>query len=809
MAKKKNKFAYDKEYERIKNEPEDVYNKNIVEAPIDVMCEEYSKIFASNVNILRQIPWIASGLKINETRILYNLYLMKAFPNKERAVKCKTLIGNVAVYHPHGDSSIEQSIGNISQPWKVNCPLIDMSGNRGTSSGGDLAAPRYLDCRMSKYAYDCFFQDYDEAVIDFKPSFTGEYMEPEFVLPARYPHVLMNNSYSICQGVSSAIFPCNFNEALDLTIRLIQNPNIPTEECILYPDSPTGCDIIDDGNFKDICINGTGSYRMQGRVEIDEERNELHIFSTPLFTTLYKVIEQLLELKNNKVLDIVDIETYSTKDDFIHQVIKLKKGVDPYKALQIIFNKTSLRLSKHINFKLIDSYSMIDYSLKGLILNWIDFRRDYMRRIKNHELNNKREKMHLLEAILLIFKPENYKTTMARLTKSKNKDDIIKFLMSTFDITSIQAATIAGMRLYRFSKESLEKYKEEAAKLRAEIPELEDLIKYKEKIDAIIIEQLKDGMEKYGKPRKSRIIKIKKNQRMIKDSTHLLILTEAGYIKKLADGSNKIGAIKEGDVPIDCIQVDNSDVLVIFDAAGQVAKINVSDIPVNDTKAFGHLAKSLVEGLYEDIVSLQVFKSEAEIKASKNQLVFITKNGIGKRIDVKELSTIRKAVKCISVKDDDMLRVVKIIKKPVDLVIYSTDGYGVRVNSNDIREASKTAMGSVVYRLRSKAEVIGAEEISAKDKGMMIITSKGNAKLCELANFPLAEDYKPLILIKVGGKEVIEVVKCVKGKEQFSIMMKSGVFNLAVEELGKPQPRLARGTKIVPMRKGDKIISIK
>jgi DNA gyrase/topoisomerase IV subunit A len=212
--------------------------------------------------------------------------------------------------------------------------------------------------------------------------------------------------------------------------------------------------------------------------------------------------------------------------------------------------------------------------------------------------------------------------------------------------------------------------------------------------------------------------------------------------------------------------------------------------------------------MYDDIISIKAFKSESEIKASKDEVLFVTQNGLAKRIKVKDLTTVRKTVKCISIKDGDRLQVVNIIKEPTDLLIYSSDGYGVRVRSEDVREASKTAMGSIVYRLKDNSKVIGCEEISPKDKGMMIITSKGNAKLCELTNFPLSENGNPLILIKLNKAECIEVIKCVKGKEQFSLFMRSGVFNIAVEDLGKPMPRLAKGVKTVPIRKGDKIVKI-
>lgn len=794
-----------------KPESEDVYNKNIIELPIDKQCEEYSKIFAANVNILRQIPWLASGLKINETRILYNLYLMKAFPTSTRPVKCKTLIGNTTNYHPHGDGSIESSIANMSQPWKVNCPLIAMTGNKGNASGGGQAAPRYLDCRMSEYAFDCFFKDYDDAVIDFKPSYTGEFEEPEYVLPARFPHLLLNNSYSIAQGVASAIYPCNFNEVMNLTIRLISNPELPLSECVLYPDSPTGCDIVDDGNFPYICMEGEGSYTMQGRCEIDEKRNEIHIYSTPLFTNVNKIMDQLIKLKEDKILDITGFRTESRKDTEVHRIVELKKGIDPYKALQIIFRKTHLRLSKHVSMKFIDGYNMVDHNMKTLLLDWLDFRRDYIRRIKNHELNNKREKMHLLEAILIIYNDKNYDKTVGYIKKAPNKQAIVDYLMNQFKVTSIQADKISEMSLHRFSKESQAKYRDEVAVLKKEIPALEELIRDKSKIDNEIIEQLKEGINKFGTPRKSRIIKIGKNDKLIKDSKHQIVLTEENYIKKLSEEASragKIGALKDGDIPIDIINVNNSDVLVIFDIFGNVSKISVSDIPVNDSKSYGHKIHALVEGMYDDIISIKAFKSESEIKASKDEVLFVTQNGLAKRIKVKDLTTVRKTVKCISIKDGDKLQVVKIIKEPTDLLIYSSDGYGVRVRSEDVREASKTAMGSIVYRLKDDSKVIGCEEISSKDKGMMIITSKGNAKLCELTNFPLSDNGNPLILIKLNKAEYIEVIKCVKGKEQFSLFMRSGVFNISVEDLGKPMPRLAKGVKTVPIRKGDKIVKI-
>ena len=207
MKKKKDKF----------NQEE--WNNNIIEAPLMEKAEDYGKIYALNTNILRQVAWVFSGLKINETRFLYSLYMDGAI---KKFCKVKTAGANVMKYHPHGDDAIVSTIYDRSQDWNNNCCLIECQGNNGSRIGAEPAAPRYVECRLSKYAYKCFFEDFDKEVIDMKKTYLGDGYEPEYILPSRYPHVLFNHMFSIGQGLSSNIFPCNFNEVCELTIKLIQ-----------------------------------------------------------------------------------------------------------------------------------------------------------------------------------------------------------------------------------------------------------------------------------------------------------------------------------------------------------------------------------------------------------------------------------------------------------------------------------------------------------------------------------------------------------------------------------------------------------
>jgi len=271
---------------------------------------------------------------------------------------------------------------------------------------------------------------------------------------------------------------------LETTIELIDNPNI--DDIVLFPDSPTGAYIVDQGQFPEISKVGTGRFKMRGVIEIDEDRNSLHIKSTPLQAFWNKIKAQVFSLlndgKNNMMKDFIDHSDIG----FMHYEIILKKEVDPYSIMHMIYSKTQMEKTFPVVFKLIEDYEDNDYTIKSILLTWIDFRRETKRRLYNHKLTKARERQHILEIMLFILNKDNAEKTIGLIKKSESKKEIIEGLMKMYGISSLQATTIANMTLTAFSKEAYRRYVKEKEEIDAEVIKIDKIVRSAKKIDKII-----------------------------------------------------------------------------------------------------------------------------------------------------------------------------------------------------------------------------------------------------------------------------------------------------------------------------------
>jgi len=270
---------------------------------------------------------------------------------------------------PHGDSAVEDTLVKLAQPWNnIQCTIVG-SGNFGSVAGASAAAGRYIEAKLSYYAYKCFFEEYDDKIVNTKLNYLGNMLEPEF-LPAKYPNVMINNTFGIGYGISTSICTYNLKEVLEATISLMEDPD--QDVIMLYPDSSTGASIVDEGQFEQICRTGKGRFKMRGVIEIDEDNNILNIKSTPLMTSWEKIKRPLFELlndgKTNLMKDFKDLCEFNT----MHYQIFLKKEVDPYSVVSMIYAKTQMEKTFNVNFKLIEDWADQDYNIKSVLQTWIE-----------------------------------------------------------------------------------------------------------------------------------------------------------------------------------------------------------------------------------------------------------------------------------------------------------------------------------------------------------------------------------------------------------------------------------------------------
>lgn len=786
-------------------------NFSIEEENISDACYEFNKIFSANSNILRYTPWNITGLLVCEIRILYTLYTYKAYSGK--LIKVNKLDGNTTgEYHPHG--SVYGSIVGMAQPWNMNLPYIYGKGNFGDAAGGVSAAGRYIECYMSEYAYDCFFSEFNPKINDMKPSYTGDRQEPNFILPTKYPNALINGIVTVGKGISPSIFPCNFNEVCDATIQLMENPDA---NIWLYPDFPSRCCVVDEGQFPEICATGKGKYVMRGETEVTETENGkpcIIIKSTPQGTKLNSIIKKIIELVDTKVITgiagfIDNNGNDEDEPDTINYTIVLKDNADPYKILNMLYKKTSLQDSQHVDMITVDDYRVKSTNMRQLLLDWIDDRIEYKRRYLNSSIVKLYERLHILEIILFVYGKNNAEKTIQLIKKSISKKDAIEKLMKEYKITSLQAQTIISMELYDFSPEAMNKYRDEKGKIEVELKKLTDLVSKPSNLKKEIKKELLEGKEKYGRPRVTKVITTDGDQ-LVRNSNHTIVITEQGLIKKLPEKTTTVGNLKDGDKPKEIIHISNLADMILFSSDGVITKISISDIPDHDLKSVGTKLTEFGVAEGKKIIEMKLLPSKETIEKMKDKphILFITKNGLCKMTPLIDYMNIKTTLNGISIKDDDELVGAKIVgTKKSDIIVYTNDGWGTRRNNTKIPIVSRAAKGSSIIKLEQGQTVIGFDIVDKKDKGIFILTNIGNGKISELKSFPTSDNGELLRLTSLFTDEKIVTIRTVKPETTLAVYTTNEIIDINISDL-EVMPRMAKCKKLVKLGRSNSNVII-
>lgn len=789
----------------------EIYDKNVSEENISDMCTEFMKIFGANVNILRHTPFLIDGLKPGARRLLYTMWDIYKARHDGKYKKVETIVSQVLSLHPHGPQSVYDVLVKLGQPWNnLVCP-IEPHGNGGSVTGASAAAGRYLEARLSFFAYKCFFEDFDKEVCNMQKGYNGEIEEPEF-LPAKYPNVIINNSFGIGYGVMASIPTFNFKEVCDLTIKLIKNPNL--KDVYLIPDIATGCHVIDDGTFQETCEMGKGKFRMRGEVIIDG--NTIKIVSTPTKTNSDKIKEEILKLSDSgKIPGLEKIEDKSGGDDGDVVDIKLifKKEIDMKAIEHILYTNTPLQRSEHISFSVVDDYRFENMNMKDIITEWIDYRREFKRKIYNRKYVRGNERLHILETMILMLSGDNLEKTSTITRKSRNKQEMVDGFMKTYGISSLQAKYIADMRLSAFTIEAREKYEEEKEKILKDIELWKTIMLSKDMVDEIIVEELKEGIKLFGEKRRSKIITIEGEQK-ISLTDHVVVVTKEGYIKKLPENTNEVGAVNAGDYPIEITHINNGSDLLLFDTFGKVFRLPVANLPSCPLDDVGQKITDFVkiQGEVRSIIPKPTKEQVKYIKQKSGEdvyFVMVTKNGIIKKTCVDKFIGISTELVGMLIKEGDELKSVITVLGDKDVVVYTDCGVGVRIPTSSIKETSRTSIGVKALDLQSDEDVVGASLVNEEDRYMFMLSSKGFGKKCRLNTFATMErNSKPLRIIGLPDGEKLKILECVRGNEIFKVFLKGQVETIDIQDVPE-LPRLAKGNKLVPVRKGDNIIDIR
>lgn len=695
----------------------------------------------------------------------------------------------------------------MAQWWNTPMRLIGNQGNYGTVTGDNHAAARYIEAYMNHFSYDNFFKEWSPNITEFIPNYTNDALEPEY-LPSAFPIILCKNISGLGYGMSTGIPYYCPNEVVDAMIKLIDNPKYKP---VLIPDSPTGCPIVDN-DWQQMAETGYGNFIFRGESVI--EGNKIRIKSIPHITSTAAIIKRLKDAVEAKKLDgIVDMIDFTDEHDDSADIdlhIIVKKGFSPEQLLDRIYKMTDLQTTSVVKLDVVYDYENFHLSLKALMMNWIEYRRETKRRFITSEYSSIRRKLHLLEAIILILEKYGEDRLLEIGKKSKNRTDMINNLIKEFKLTEIQAESLAEMKFYNLSRDNMAEYKSDLKKYTKLEKEAKKALIDDDMVDKMIKDELLYFKEKYGIARKSKIIPATTINE-IPDSKHFIAITHNGYVKKLDAGYTTLGEIKEGDSIKYLMKANNRDSLLIFDETGIVYGLDVHKIPSTGKKA-GVKINTLI-GLNPDktkVVSVLTKPNEKEIESSEKLIYMLTtsKDGYIKKTIISNYSNVgTKGIIGTTLADGDRLVDAKIIKGDKEIILYTGKGNYIKFNTEEFTDTGRATRGVLGIKLASSDSVVGCDILQKTKNYVIIVTNKGNGKKCLLRNFDCSKRGSAgNTLIKLKKGESILSVTSGRNGNNLEIYTLNGKQTIPVADIPELL-KLGEGKQIIKLEKKDVIMN--
>lgn len=706
--------------------------------------------YSMSVITARAIPDARDGLKPVQRRVLYDMSELRLGYDKPHRKSARIVGDTMGKYHPHGDSSIYETLVVLSQTWKKGMPLIDGHGNFGSIEGDGAAAMRYTEAKLRKFTQDVYLKDLDKTV-NFVSNYDETETEPE-VLPVRIPNLLINGAEGIAVGMSTSIPPHNLSEVCDVCIAYVRNNMLSTEELMEYlkgPDFPTGAVISNKSELLSIYESGVGKLKLRAKFEVElgrkkADKDKLIISEIPytmIGSGINKFLVDVAALVESRVLsDITDISNQSDKDG-TRIVLELKKDADIEKIKNILYKKTKLEDSFGVNMLAIVSGKPETLGLRGILKNYLDFQ--YENNTKKYKilLENELDKKEVSEGLIRATDIIDLIIAILRGSKSINdakaclvRGDIskINFKNKQFEkdakslnFTDRQAQAILDMRLYRLiglEIEALLKAHKESLK---KIKQYEKILNSRKSMDELIIKDLEAIKEEYACKRKTSIEDGKEIvfEEEKQEARELVFLMDKFGYSKLIDKNtyDKNSASVEAEYKF-IIPIMSDDKLCIFTDTGNLHQIKFADLPLMKVKDKGIPIdnKSKFDSSKEEILLLESFDN---LKAYR--ILFATKAGLVKQVSMEEFVTNNKTVAATKLNEGDSLVAVKALKPEFEEVLVISDkNYILRFSVSEVGLLRKTGKGEKLMKLGEDEKIefieLVGEKSQLKFKGKLI-----------------------------------------------------------------------------------------
>jgi DNA gyrase subunit A len=677
---------------------------------VDTLEQNYMP-YAMSVIVSRAIPEI-DGLKPSHRKLLYTMYKMGLLNGNK--TKAANVVGQTMKLNPHGDMAIYETLVRLTRGNEALLhPLIDSKGNFGKSFSKDMrfAAPRYTEVKLDKICTE-LFENLDKNNVDFVDNYDGTLKEP-LLLPTKFPNVLVCPNQGIAVGMASNICSFNLTEVCNATIEFLNNEEIIIEDYIKAPDFSTGGELIyNENEIKRIYKNGRGSFKLRAKYIYDKERNSIEIREIPYTTTVEAIIDSVIDLiKKNKIRDISDVRD-ETDLSGLKVTFDLRRNVDPDNLMKKLFKLTPLEDNFSTNFNLLIDGAPRVLGIRDILTEWVNFRINCIKRQLIFDINKKKDKLHLLLGLEKILLDIDKAVKIIRETEEEVK--VIPNLMSGFNIDEIQAEFIADIKLRNLNKEYILKRVDEIDTLNKEIKTFTEIHKNEKRVKKIIIRELKEIIKKYGKKRKTTIIKEENieeitQEHFIDDYKLKLFFTEHSYLKKIPLTSlraNPEQKLKDDDKIVQEIETKNKSELLLFSNKHNVYKLKVYEIEDCKASLLGEYIPNILRLKNDEKIIYIVDTDEY-----KGNMIFCFKNGKVAKIKLSAYITKtnrKKLTKAYSSLSD--LSKLMFINEDIDLVLYSTIKKVLVFNTASINpKTTRDSQGVQVIKSKKGSEVSKVE----------------------------------------------------------------------------------------------------
>ncbi|MEE3113069.1 MAG: DNA gyrase subunit A [Bacteroidota bacterium] len=806
-------------------------NQNIIPINIEDEMKGAYIDYSMSVIVSRALPDVRDGLKPVHRRVLFGMLGLGVSYNKSFK-KSARIVGEVlGKYHPHGDSSIYDTMVRMAQEWSLRYTLVNGQGNFGSIDGDSAAAMRYTEAKLKKIS-DELLSDINKETVDFQPNFDDTLNEPT-VLPAKFPNLLVNGSSGIAVGMATNMAPHNLSEVIDGTIHYIDNNDCSIDDLVKYikaPDFPTGGIIYGYQGVKSAFETGKGRIviRAKATININEnEKDNIIVTEIPYMVNKANMIEKTAHLINAKKLEgITDIRDESDRNG-LRIVYELKRDSIPNVVLNNLYKYTQLQSSFGVNNVALAKGRPKILNLKELIENYVEHRHEVVVRRTKYDLKEAEKRSHILQGYIIAL--DNIDNIINMIKKSKNPDEAKLSLIKKYKLSEIQSKAILEMRLQKLTGLEREKINKENDEINKLINSLNDILSSKDQRMNIIKDELNNIKDKYGDKRRSEIEHSAEEftvEDMIPDEDMVITVSHQGYLKRTSldeyrtQGRGGLGArgvkTKDDDFNEHLFIASTHNYLLIFTEYGKIFWKKVWEIPEGSKVSKGRAIQNLINIEPGDNIRsiITITNLTDEDYLNNNYLVMCTEGGTVKKTKLEAYSRPRvNGIYAITIKENDRLLDVKLTNGDNHIIIAKKSGKAINFHENNVRPMGRTASGVRGVRLEnSEDKVIGMICVAREESDLLVVSQNGYGKRSSI------KDYR---ITKRGGKGVMTLkttektghlvaIKEVITNDELMIINKSGITirTKITDKNIRVMGRATQGVKLIRLSKGDEISSV-